>query len=88
MPRQPIENWMQRKAVRFALAVACAFCAGQGIHLFYHPEAGYDVLRGGGEVLMWGGLALLNMSKLHSFSISGVKLAICAGCGLILASWL
>lgn len=88
MSPHQFDHLLQNKNVRIALAVACAFLCGQGIHLLMYAHNGIDAMRGGGELLLWGSLALTNMARLHSDGIPGIRLAMYVGAGLIVASWL
>lgn len=88
MSPHQFDHLLQNKNVRIALAVACAFLCGQGIHLLMYAHNGIDAMRGGGELLLWGSLALANMARLHSDGIPGIRLAMYVGAGLIVASWL
>lgn len=88
MSPHQFDDFLQNKNVRFALAIACGFLCGQGIHLLMYAGNGADAMRGGGELLLWGSLALANLARLHDNGIPGIRLAIYVGAGLIVASWL
>lgn len=88
MKRQSIDPQVRRKAGLFLCAVACAFLAGQGIHLLFHGTTPMETVRGGGRILFWGCLAAAAMARLQHARIAGIRLAIYTGAGLIVASWL
>lgn len=88
MENRPLDELLARKEVRFLLAALCGFFAGQGGYLLLNGTHAMDIVRGGGEVLLWGSLALLNLARIHGGGIPGIRLAIYVGAGLIVASWL
>lgn len=88
MAHQSLNELLERREVRFLLAAACGFLAGQGLYLLMNGVHAMDIVRGGGELLLWGSLAMLNLARVHGRGIPGIRLAIYVGAGLIVASWL
>lgn len=77
----------RRKAGLFLLASACAFGVGAGLQLLLLGDTVMDAIRGGGRVLLWGGVASALLARVHGRSLPGITLAIWTGAGLILVSW-
>ncbi|RJF95190.1 hypothetical protein [Noviherbaspirillum saxi] len=88
MSPHSLEEFLQRKDVRFALAIVCGFLCGQGIYLLMYATSGAEAMRGGGELLLWGSLAWSNLLRLHDATMPNIRFALYVGAGLIVASWL
>jgi hypothetical protein len=88
MSKPTLSDYLQRKNVRFTLAAICAFFAAQGIYLLFAGESRSDILRGGGEILLWGGWAVVNALKPYERTVPGLHIAINVGLILIVSSWI
>lgn len=84
---QSFWEFINRKPVRMALAAFCLMLAIQGAYLLFAGTGGKAIVRGGGEVLLWGGWAVVNV--LHPFgrTIAGIHLLINVGLAMVVVSW-
>jgi hypothetical protein len=84
----PNDHHDRRRTGLFLLAAACAFLAGQGLFLLFNGDTGMEIVRGGGEVLLWGCAAAAVLARVHGHALPGARLGIWTGAGLVVASWL
>lgn len=82
-----LNELLQQKKVRLLLAAACLIFAVIGVHLLLTGTSRADWLRGGGNILIWGGFALSNLAKAYSRSTSGLNIPINIGGLLLVSSW-
>lgn len=78
---------LQQKKVRLLLAAISLIFALIGIHLLLTGVDRADWLRGGGNILIWGGFAATNLAKAYNRSTSGLNIPINIGGVLLVASW-
>lgn len=84
---QSFWEFINRKPVRMALAAFCLFLAIQGGYLLFTGVGGKAIVRGGGEVLLWGGWALVNFLRPFGRVIQGINLPINVGLAMVVVSW-
>lgn len=84
---QSFWEFINRKPVRIALAAFCLMLAIQGAYLLFTGTGGKSILRGGGEVLLWGGWATVNMLRPFGRTITGINIPINIGLAMIIISW-
>lgn len=78
---------LQQKKVRLLLAAISLIFAFIGIHLLLNGTDRSDWLRGGGNILIWGGFAVTNLARAYNRSTSGLNIPINIGGLLLVASW-
>lgn len=85
---QSIHELLQQKKVRLILAAICVFFAITGGYLLLNGDRQQDWLRGGGNLLIWGGFAVSNLMKAYGRTQAGLNIPINIGGLLIVASWI
>lgn len=88
MSKQTLSEFLERKNVRYGLAVVCILFALQGFYLLFSGQSRADFLRGGGEILLWGAWAIVNILKTRGKTLPGLNAAMNIGLVLIVASWI
>lgn len=78
---------LQQKNVRLALAVICVYLAISGAYLLFNGTTKEEWLRGGGNLLVWGGFAVVNGLKAYGRTLAGINIPLNIGMLLVLASW-
>jgi hypothetical protein len=79
---------LQQKNVRLSLAVICTYFAIAGAWQLATGSNAVDWLRGGGNLLVWGGFAVSNVLKAYGRTQPGLNTAINVGVLLVVASWI
>jgi hypothetical protein len=82
-----LNELLQQKRVRLALAVISVWFALRGAHQLLGGAAEADWLRGGGNLLVWGGFAVLNGLKAFGRELRGINIPINVGAVLVIAAW-
>jgi hypothetical protein len=82
-----LNELLQQKRVRLVLAVVCTWFALRGAYQLLDGPTQVDWLRGGGNVLVWGGFAVLNGLKAFGRTLAGINIPINVGIVLIVAAW-
>ncbi len=85
---QSFEELLKQKKVRFFLAAICAYLALAGAHQLLTGTVDADWLRGGGNLLLWGGLGVSCILKAYDRTLAGINIPINIGVMLIVASWI
>lgn len=87
-PNNSFTEFINKKEVRFALAVMCAFFAVTSAIELLGGTTRSHYLHGGGGLLIWGGWGVVN--ALHPFNrtVPGINALINVGLVLFVASWL
>lgn len=80
-------NFINKKPVRLALAGVCFLLTLQGLARILFSQATPALLRGGGEVLLWGGWAAINAAHPYGRTIPNVNIAINIGFVMVILSW-
>ena len=62
---EALQKLSQNRYLRFALAGLCFMLFSQGVMRLVYQQSKYDLIRGVGEVLLWGGWAIVNIA--HPF---------------------
>ena len=88
MSKESLSEFFERKNVRYTLAAICLLFTIQGSYLLLTGQTRTDFLRGGGEVLLWGAWAIVNILKPSGRTIPGLNAAMNIGLVLIVASWI
>jgi hypothetical protein len=83
-----LNQLLQQKKVRLWLAAVCLIFAVIGIHLLLTGTTRADWLRGGGNILIWGGFAASNLARAYQRSTAGLNIPLNIGGLLLIASWL
>jgi hypothetical protein len=83
-----INQLLQQKRVRLLLAAVCLIFAVIGLHLLLTGTNRADWLRGGGNILIWGGFAASNLARAYNRSTSGLNIPVNIGGLLLVAGWL
>ena len=84
---QAFWNFINQKHVRFILAGVCFLLVLQALaRILFHPTQP-ALLRGIGEILLWGGWAAINAAHPYGRTIPKVNFAINTGLLLIVLSW-
>jgi hypothetical protein len=82
-----LHELLQQKRVRLALAVLCTYLAFTGALQLLIGTTGADWLRGGGNLLVWGGFAVMNGLKAYGRTLPGINIPINVGVMLVVAGW-
>jgi hypothetical protein len=82
-----LNELLQKKGVRLALAAVSIWFALRGAHQLLDGVTQVDWLRGGGNLLVWGGFAVLNGLKAFGRELPGINIAINVGIVLVIAAW-
>lgn len=85
---QSLDEILQQKKVRIFLAVICTYFAVMGAYQLLTGASQVDWLRGGGNLLVWGGFAVSNMLKAYRRVQPGMNIPINIGVVLVIASWI
>lgn len=85
--RSSLNELLQQKRVRLVLAVVSTWFALRGAHQLLDGVTEVDWLRGGGNLLVWGGFAVLNGLKAYGRELPGINIAINVGVVLVIAAW-
>lgn len=85
---QSFEQILQKKSTRLALAAICLFLALDGANQLFTGTTQADWLRGGGNLLLWGAFAVLNLLKAYGRSTKGINIPINIGLVLVVGSWI
>ncbi|GGB99442.1 hypothetical protein GCM10007205_05960 [Oxalicibacterium flavum] len=84
---ESIEALLQQKRVRLGLGILCIFFAVTGAHQLLTGSETADLLRGGGNLLAWGGFAVRNLTKAYGREQGGLNIPINVGIVMIIAGW-
>lgn len=84
---QSFLEFINRPVVRMALAAFCLVLAAQGAYLLFTGTGGKEIVRGGGEVLLWGGWAAVNILHLFQRAMPRLNLLINVGLAMVVISW-
>lgn len=84
---ETIENLLRQKRVRLGLGILCIFFALTGVIQLMSGTNPNDWLRGGGNLLAWGGFAVRNLGKATGREIGGLNIPINVGIVMIIAGW-
>lgn len=79
--------FIDKKEVRFIIACLCCVLFSRGIMRLVEYQTKYDLVRGVGEVLLWGGWAVVNLSHPFKRKIPKINLVINIGIMVLIASW-
>lgn len=82
-----LKELLEQKNVRLALAAICTYLAFTGAYQLLTGETQVDWLRGGGNLLVWGGFAVLNGMKAYGRTLPGINIPINIGVMLVIAGW-
>lgn len=85
---QSFEEILKKKNVRLLLAAICIYLALAGAHQLLTGIDQVDWLRGGGNLLIWGGFAVLNVMQAYGRKQAGINIPINIGVVLVIASWI
>ncbi|RQO37278.1 hypothetical protein DBR37_03570 [Herminiimonas sp. KBW02] len=83
-----LDELLAQKKVRIVLAVLCTYFALTGVYQLFTGVNQADWLRGGGNLLVWGGFAVSNAMKAYGRTQPGINIPINIGVVLVVASWL
>lgn len=86
--KNELAAFFDRKDVRLTLAGLCGFFALAALFQLLAAEDRYNLLRGAGGFLLWGGWTAVNALKPYGKSIPNINVAINIGLALVVASWL
>ncbi len=84
---QAFWEFINQKYVRFALASFCLMLAIQGIFRLFTGATNPEIIRGGGEVLLWGGWTVINVLRPYGRTVPRINLVINTGLVFIIISW-
>lgn len=84
---QAFWEFVNQKYVRFGLASFCLMLAIQGIFRLFMGVTNAEILRGGGEVLLWGGWTVINMLRPYGRTVPNINIVINTGLACIVGSW-
>lgn len=84
---ESIEALLQQKRVRLGLAVLCIFFAVTGAYQLLTGTEQNDWLRGGGNLLAWGGFAVRNLTTAYGREQKGLNIPINVGIVMIIVGW-
>jgi len=84
---ESLEALLQQKRVRLGLAVLCIIFALTGAQQLLTGTNENDWLRGGGNLLAWGGFAARNLTKAYGREQKGLNIPINVGIVMIIAGW-
>lgn len=85
---QSFQEILNRKSTRLFLTALCTYLAITGAYQLLTGTEEMDWLRGGGNLLVWGGFALLNGMKAYGRTPRGINIPINIGLVLVVASWI
>lgn len=85
---QSFQEILNKKSARLFLTALCTYLAIAGAHQLATGTQSMDWLRGGGNLLVWGGFALSNGMKAYGRSLPGINIPINVGMVLVVASWI
>ncbi len=85
---QSFEQILQKKSTRLVLAAICTYLALAGAHQLLTGTEQSDWLRGGGNLLLWGGFAVMNILKAYDRATKGINIPINIGLVLVVGSWI
>lgn len=85
---QSFQEILNKKVTRLLLTALCTYLAVTGAHQLLTGTEDMDWLRGGGNLLVWGGFALLNVTKAYGRTLPGINIPINVGMVLVVASWI
>ena len=85
---QTFEQILQKKSTRLVLAAMCLYLALAGAHQLFTGTEQADWLRGGGNLLLWGAFAVLNLLKAYGRATKGINIPIDIGLVLVVGSWI
>jgi hypothetical protein len=83
-----LNELLQQKNVRLALMALCIYLAATGAYQLLTGTDQVDWLRGGGNLLVWGGFAVLNGMKAFGRTLPGINIPINIGVMLVIAGWI
>ncbi|MNJ88029.1 hypothetical protein D3C87_55660 [compost metagenome] len=83
-----LDELLAQKKVRLALTVMCTYFAIMGAYQLFTGVNQVDWLRGGGNLLVWGGFAVSNAVKAYGRTQPGINIPINIGVVLVVASWI
>ncbi|MFC7288713.1 hypothetical protein ACFQPC_11745 [Herminiimonas glaciei] len=83
-----LDELLAQKKVRLALTVMCTYFAIMGAYQLFTGVNQVDWLRGGGNLLVWGGFAVSNAMKAYGRTQPGINIPINIGVVLVVASWI
>lgn len=86
--KNDLATFFNRKDVRLTLAGVCGFFALAALIQLLAAQDQYNLLRGAGGFLLWGGWAVLNALKPYGKEVPNINVAINIGLALVVASWL
>lgn len=84
---ESIEALLKKKRVRLGLGILCIFFSVTSAHQLLTSSETADLLRGGGNLLAWGGFAVRNLTKAYGREQDGLKISINIGIVMIIAGW-
>lgn len=85
---QSLDEILKNKKVRLFLAAICIYFAVIGAYQLLTGTDQVEWLRGGGNLLVWGGFAVSNIVKAYGRTQPGINIPINIGVVLVVASWL
>lgn len=85
---QSLEEILKQKKVRLLLAAICSYFAITAAYQLLTGTEQADWLRGGGNLLVWGGFAVSNIVKAYGRTQPGINIPINIGIVLVIASWI
>ncbi len=85
---EALQKLSQNRYLRFALAGLCFMLFSQGVMRLVYQQSKYDLIRGVGEVLLWGGWAIVNIAHPFGKKIPKVNFAINIGLVFVILSWI
>jgi len=83
-----LDDLLRQKRTRLALVAVCAFFAAVGARQLLHGAGPVDWLRGGGNILVWGGFAAMNLTRACGRAPQGLHLPVNVGILLVAAAWI
>lgn len=86
--KNDLAEFFNRKDVRLVLAGLCGFFALTALIQLLAAQDRYNLLRGAGGFLLWGGWAAINALKPYGREIPNIHVAVNVGLALVVASWL
>jgi hypothetical protein len=86
-PGSSLNQLLQQKRVRLALGAVCVGFTLIGAHQLFDGTNDVDRLRGGGNLLAWGGFAVSALLKAYKRQLPGPNTAINVGRSPAVAAW-